>query len=260
VTAGQRTDCAVATDARGGTPAGAICVHHFIKETQLDKRQKQIIDAYLRMQRFLATYLAMLPANYAKAKEAFDQVIARLINLSVAQVDGIRQSVGETMRLAALVTDLRDDHLWPLVTTARAHAAEIPGIEKVLVMPDGSLAALYQLAQAKQIRDAARPYAETFVKFGLEPDFMEQLSAAIEKVNAAVGGRAEKVGTHIGARAGIEKELKRGRNAVVALDRYVKKALKGNTEALAEWDAAKRIQALPGGSSESAPESKPAVA
>lgn len=211
----------------------------------MDKRQKQVIEAFLRMQRFLAAYLAMLPAGYAKAKEVFDQVISRLTDLSVAQVDGMRQSVGETKRLAALVSVLRDDHLWPLVTTARAHVADIPGVDKILVMPDGGLAPLYQVAQAKQIRDAAHPYAEAFVKFGLEPDFLDQLSAAIDAVDSALGGRAAKAGTHIGARAGIEKEIKRARQAATALDRFVRKALKGNTVALAEWKAAKRVQALP---------------
>jgi hypothetical protein len=222
----------------------------------LDKRQKQVIEAFLRMQRYLAAYLAMLPANIAKVKAGFDEVIARLTDLSVAQLDGKLQSAGETKRLDALVASLRNDHLWPLVTTARAHAADIPGIDLVFRMPEGDKAPLYQLAGARQIRESARPYAEVFVKFGLEPDFMEQLSAAIDAVDAAIGGRAARTGTHIGARAGIEKELKRGRQAVSALDRYVRKALKGNTVALAEWRAAKRIQALPTGKSESESESE----
>ncbi len=210
----------------------------------MDKRQKQVVDAFLRMQRFLATYLAMLPANYARVKEGFDEVISRLTDLSVAQLDGKRQRAGESKRLEALLASLRNDHLWPLVTTARMHVAEIPGIDEVLRMPDASMPPLFQLAAARQLRDAARPYADAFVKFGLESDFMEQLIAAIDAVAAANGGRAERTGTHIGARAGIEKELQRGRKAVAALDRYVRKALKGNTVALAEWHAAKRVQAI----------------
>lgn len=222
----------------------------------MDKRQKQIIDAFLRMQRFLATYLAMLPANYARVKEAFDELVSRLTDLSVAQLDGKRQRAGESKRLEALVTSLREDHLWPLVTTARIHADEIPGIDEVLQVPDGSMPPLFQLAAARQLRNAARPYADTFVKFGLEPDFMEQLTAAIDAVAAANGGRAERTGTHIGARAGIEQELLRGRKTVAALDRYVRKALKGNAVALAEWRAAKRVQAVPTTQSESESESE----
>jgi hypothetical protein len=211
----------------------------------LDKRQKQVIEAFLRMQRFLAAYVAMLPANYARAKGVFDEVIARLTDLSVAQLEGMRQSAGEAKKLEALIASLRDDHLWPLVTTARMHAAEIPGIDQVLKVPGAAAAPLFQIAAAKQLREAARPYAEKFVTFGLEPDFMEQLTAAIDAADAALSGRAVKTGTHVGARAGIEKELQRGRQAVSALDRYVRKALKGNTVALAEWQAAKRIKAIP---------------
>lgn len=213
----------------------------------MDKRQKQAIDAYRRVQRFLVSNPVLSPASYAKPKEMLDGVIARLTELSVAQVDGKRESVAETQRLASLVRKLRDRHLKPLVALARAHIADKEGIEKVLKLPNGALAPLYQLAEARQMRDAARRYATEFVKFGRPEDFIEQLSAAIDAVENALGGRAAQAGTHIGARAAIEAELRLGRQVVEVLDTIVNVAFEDDVKSLAAWRAAKRIQALPGG-------------
>jgi hypothetical protein len=51
----------------------------------------------------------------------------------------------------------------------------------------------------------------------------------------------------VGARAGLAKEIKRGRRAVDVLDTIVKAAFRDDSNVLAEWRSAKRIRALPSG-------------
>lgn len=109
------------------------------------------------------------------------------------------------------------------------------------------------------MRAAAAQYAPRFIESGRPDDFLAQLDAATEALRQSLLGRARNVGTHVGAKAGLVKEIRRGRKAVQLIDTCVRSAFAGKSDLLAKWRTAKRIQLVTGGPTTSAAASAASV-
>ena len=213
----------------------------------MQARQKQVVEAYERVQDFLAANPAPAGTSYGAPKELLDEVVKRLTEHRTDQVAGGRLRRGETKRTKALRASLRDLHLSPISKIARATLADAPGIEKALRMPAPQLSATKLIDEAKGMRDAAARYADVFVRNGRPEDFLARLDAAAEELRQSVLGKARYAGRRVGARAGLGQEIQRGRSAVQMLDAIVTTAFAQNMEVRAKWRIAKRIQGVPGG-------------
>jgi hypothetical protein len=213
------------------------------------KRQQQSIEAYQRVQAFLNEHPPSESPQYAKLKERFDGVVERLLEHLVNQVHGKRMRHGEVTNQAAVIRRLREEHLAIIAHIARANLASAPGIEKALHMPDYYLGPLKLVAEARAIRSAAELYEDQFVqRWGLPEDFLEQLDSAVNAVEQSLFAKSRELGRQVGATAGIEMELRRGRSLIEIIDTIVRDAFRGNAELMAKWRSAKRVRALPGGS------------
>ncbi|MEX2178199.1 MAG: hypothetical protein WD801_05785 [Gemmatimonadaceae bacterium] len=212
----------------------------------MQARQKQIVEAYQRVQDFLAEYPIPDPGRYGKPKELLDAVVERLTGHTGDQVAGGRLSRAESLRKNALARTLREQHLRPISKIAKAVLRDAPGIQRALKMPSPNLMPTRLIAEALAMKQAVELYSPTFVENGRPADFLEQLDAAIGRLRASLLGRARYVGQKVGARAGLAQEIQRGRTAVDLLDAMVTTAFFGEAEVLARWRAAKRIQGLPG--------------
>ena len=224
--------------------------------------QKQLIEAYQRVQAFLGANPAPDPASYAEPKRVLDEVVAELMDHSSAQVSGQQSSQAEKRRQDAAMRTLRDRHMRPIVRVARFAIQLDPGIEQDLRMPTSTLGVVKLLSAAKTMREKAAPYKEVFVKNGLPADFLERFVEAESAVARATVNRGTNVGKHVGARAGLTDQLKRGRRAVDALDAIVLNAFADKPVVLAAWRVAKRVKALPGGgriTTSDSPATPPAV-
>lgn len=206
---------------------------------------KKQIDALQRVQVFLGARPVAAPASYAEPKEILDDVIAKLRDYATSQVSGQRLSQAEKEKQEELVRRLRERHLRPIAAIAKATLSQSPGIGRALRMPAGNLGVFGLLSAARSIRTSIALYEPVFVRNGRPADFLEQLDAAIAALGESVDGRGGYVRRHVGAKAGIQKELKRGRRAVEMLDSIVRVAFEGNDVVLAEWEIAKRVQSLP---------------
>jgi hypothetical protein len=213
----------------------------------MQARQKQVIEAYQRVQDFLAAHPAPAPASYGLPKQMLDEVVGRLTVHTTDQVAGRRLSRAETQRQKRLRAVLRELHLRPLSKVAKASLSEAPGIDKALVMPAPQLSSTKLIAEAQGMRDAVVPYQPVFVRSGRPENFVAQLDAAIEELRQSQLGRARNVGRGVGAKAGMKDEVKRGRDAVELLDAIVTTSFASNPDVLAKWRLARRIQGLPGG-------------
>lgn len=59
-------------------------------------------------------------------------------------------------------------------------------------------------------------------------------------------GKARSLGRQVGAGAGIDNEIRRGRRTVEVIDTIIQAAFRGDQNVLAKWRNARRVQALPG--------------
>ena len=187
-------------------------------------RQKQVIEAYQRVQDFLAANPAPPPASYGAPKKLLDEVIAKLTGHSTDQVAGGRLSRAETQRQKQLRKTLRELHLMPIAKIAKATLRDAAGIEKALKMPDPRMPTTKLIAEANGIVDAVTQYAPTFVTNGRPENFLAQLKGAIEELRLSTLGRARNVGRKVGARAGLGDQIQRGRDAVEMLDAIAPRA------------------------------------
>jgi hypothetical protein len=218
----------------------------------VEGRQKQVIEAYQRVQDFLAAHPVPPPWSYGLPKALLDDVVERLSDHSTDQVAGRRLSRAETQRQKALRKTLRELHLRPISKIAKVSLAEAPGIQKALVMPAPQLSTTKLISEAKGMRDAVAGYTPVFVRNGRPEDFVEALDAAIEELRQSQLGRARNVGKGVGAKAGLTDEIRRGRQAVEMVDAIVTTAFASNGDVLARWRIARRVQGLPGGGGVSA--------
>lgn len=228
--------------------------------------QKQAIEAYQRVQDFLALHPPPETPGYIVQKKILDDVVTSLTDHSANQVVGLRLGRAEVPRQRELRRVLREEHLAPIAQIARTTLAEAPGIEKALRMPPYNLASMKLVAEAIAMRNAVEPYEKQFVEAGRPEGFLGQVDAAIEALRQSVLGKARHLGRQVGAGAGLQKDIRRGRRSVELMDAIVKAAFRGNQDVLAEWRVARRIRALPGAaqpassSVDGAPVSSPVLA
>ena len=225
----------------------------------MERRQKQVIEMYQRVQDFLGANPPPTSAGYTIQKQALDGVVAKLTGHSTDQATGKRLTRAEFTRQRALRRRIREEHLGPIAKIARATLSDVPGIEKALRMPAENLSTGKLLQEASAVRAAASKYAPVFIESGRPEDFLTTLDSACEELRVSVLERARGVGQHVGAKAGMEKEIKRGRKAVDLLDTIVTSAFAGRLDILAKWRVAKRLRAVPSSSVASVDSAAPTV-
>ena len=113
-------------------------------------------------------------------------------------------------------------------------------------MPPASLGVTKLLQACDGRIVVARPFEATFIANGLPVDFLARFTAVRDELEGMLGDRAALVGTHVGARAGLQVQIRRGRSAIDRLDAVVRAAFDGDVETLAKWRAAKRVHQLSG--------------
>ena len=207
-------------------------------------KQKQAIEMFLRVHDFLGANPPPTSQGYTVQKTTLDDIVSKLTDHSTDQQAGRRLSRAETQRQKALRRKLREEHLGPIAQIARAMLSDAPGIEKALKLPSDSLSILKLVAEANAMRQSIALYAPVFVDAGRPDNFLEQLDAIIEELRDSLLGKARSVGTHVGAKAGLEKEIRRGRRAVQVIDTIVRASFRGKSDTLATWRAAKRIRQI----------------
>jgi hypothetical protein len=190
------------------------------------------------------------PATYAGQRDVLADVIARISDHSSAQVYGTQVARAERSKQKALLRTLYEKHMRPIVAIGKAEMADEPGIQDALRIPPLSVGPLKLLAAAAALRDAVALYQPRFVRNGRPADFVDQLKAAMDAVEKSMGDHANNVGNRVGARKGIQMELRRGRGALAVLDSIVRASFAGNSVVLARWRIAKRVRGLPSGGPE----------
>ncbi|MBK7905113.1 MAG: hypothetical protein IPJ78_00955 [Gemmatimonadetes bacterium] len=210
--------------------------------------QKQLIESFVRVRSFLEAHPVSGPLSYAGVRETLDDVVRRLREHAGAQLTGRDLSRNEVQRQRQMVRDLVDRHMRPIVAIAQSQvdtgssvllpaALRLPrlnrGITRILQECDGMI-------------EAVRPFEATFIAEGLPADFLARFAAARNALEAVLGGRQLQVGVHVGARAGLAVQARRGRAAVRRLDSIVRASFTDEMT-LAAWRSAKRVQRSRGG-------------
>ena len=212
----------------------------------MERRHKQLLESFERVKDFLqANTPAGASASFVAKVEELVAFVARLNALLSDQVTGRKESRDDTQRTKLAAKTLRTRHLRPISLIARGLLNLDPAARKSFAMPNGQLAPMKLVGEAQAFRLAAEKHAQLMIENGRPADFLARLDAAIEALRDSVMNRASNVGLHVGAKAGLAQELRRGRGLMQVLDALVGDTFANDAEVLARWRVAKRVKALP---------------
>ena len=222
-------------------------------------RQKQLLETFVRVQAFAAAHPVTGPLSYGTAPETLGEVVPRIREHASMQLTGRARSRAERHVQAKLVKQLLVRHMRPIAAIARAQfGSDINERMPVAIqMPPAGLGVTKVLQACDSMITAARPFEAVFIANGLPADFLARCIAVRDGIEGMLSDRAAMVGAHVGARAGLAVEIRRGRNAVDRIDAVVKAAFDGDEETLAKWRVAKRVHQIPGPSAERGVEAVP---
>ncbi len=211
--------------------------------------QKQVLESFVRVRAFLEAHPATGPLRYADAPATLDDALRRIRAYAGLQVSGRALSRAELRRQAQLIRRLRDRHMRPIVTIARAQIEPESDVRlpAALRLPRASWRVTKVLQASDGMLGAAQPFEAVFIAQGLPVDFLARFRQARDELERVVSVRAVLIGTHVGARAGLPVQFRRARRAVDRLDAVVRVAFEGDEAVLATWGAAKRVHRRPGG-------------
>ena len=212
-------------------------------------KQKQVLESFVRVRTFLDDHPATGWLTYRGARETLHEVLQRASAHAGTQLSGSALHRGESRHQRQLMVRMRDRHMRPIVTIARAQIEPDSDVRMpvALRLPMCRLGVTMFLHACEGMMEVAERFEEALIAHGLPSDFLARFRAAREELDRTRTRRAEHTSSHVGARVGLAVELRRGRRAVDRLDAVVRVAFEGDEGVLAVWRSAKRVRQLPGG-------------
>lgn len=218
-------------------------------------KQKQVLESFVRVRTFLEDHPATGWLTYRGARETLLEVLQRAFAHAGTQLSGSALHRGESRHQRQLMLRMRDRHMRPIVTIARAQIEPNSDVRMpvALRLPKCRLGVTMFLHACDGMMEIAERFEAALVELGLPSDFLARFREARDELDLTRTRRAEHTSSHVGARVGLDVALRRGRRAVDRLDAVVRVAFEGDEAVLAEWRSAKRVRQLPGGRNTQAP-------
>lgn len=206
--------------------------------------QKQTFESFVRIRTFLDAHPAAGPLTYRSALAMFDDALRKF------RAHATARSASGALRRAAereqreLSVQLRDRHMRPLVTIARAQVGtgSATSLSSAFRLPNVKTPITRLLQAADGMLDVARQFEPMLIEQGLPEDFLAQFAGARDALQETTARRATIASELVAARTGLAVELRRARLAVARLDAVVRVAFEGDEKVLAAWSAMKRVQ------------------
>ena len=123
---------------------------------------------------------------------------------------------------------------------ARSMGRENPEIAAKFTMPY-SLGDRDVVGRACGFVQNAEAMKDDFLAYELEPDFIEQLKAAIKRFEDSIATHAEAKATQANATASVEDTIETAMDAVCQLDGIIPNKFRKSYPVLREWESARRV-------------------
>jgi len=197
-----------------------------------------------RVRDFGAAHPDLFPATSLGGElfAAVNGVVDDVNGFGVASATGDNSARGQTVAKTRARGALHAAML-ALCRTARAAAAEIPGLEAKFRMPRTRVDQR-SIPLARAMAQEATPYVDRLVAHGLAPTFPADLTAAADAFATTIQDHAAATEARASATMGIAKAIAKGIAVARRLDTIVKNQLAGNPQLLAAWRAARHISQL----------------
>lgn len=211
----------------------------------MNDRENRKFQMFLRVQEFFMAHLS----DFAAASLArllfgkLSDIIAEIEGHSASEASGVGLARQGTTTRGQAIDALRED-LDAISRTATTMANEVPGIEDKFRLPRNR-GVQHLLSAARAFLIDATPLKDDFIKRELPANFLEDLQANIDGLEAAISRQASGVGNHVAAGAAIDDAIDRGSELVRNLDAIVRNKYANNPAVLAEWTSASHTERNP---------------
>jgi hypothetical protein len=212
---------------------------------RMQRTQRQVRQALKGVQGFMNANDAVLgTVNATGARKRLDGVVRKLDTLGGDQ-DEIRYGRrGEQEQLRRLRHRLVKDWLSTMTLIGRGQKtiAELKGLR----LPQNGIDTPRFVAAARAIVSAAADHAEVFIAEAFPPDFVQQVTIAIDEVESASLMYKSGKEQRMGATAGLKATVSEGLRNLRVIDSLVTPKLENDPVLLATWRAVVRAATAAG--------------
>jgi len=211
----------------------------------MNDKERRIYQKFVRCQDFGNAHATDFAAGSLAAQTwaALGGVVAEIDGHSTNEVSARGDARQGTESRAQGRAALRED-LEAIRRTARVMARDVPGInEKFRVPRNNNDQELLNAARAF-LADAT-PLKAQFIAHEMPADFLEDLQAGIDAIQAAISNQSSGVGSHVAAGAALDDAFARGLELVRTLDVIVRNKYANNAAVLAAWTSASHTERSP---------------
>ena len=208
----------------------------------MDDKERSCNEMFQRVEDFGTARAADFP-NGSLGKELLALVSAAIADFdthSSAQLSGKNEARRSTSSKDGARTALRTD-LDEISRTARAMAFEVEGLDEKFRLPrylnDQKLS-----ETARAFATDAIPFKDTFIRYELPADFLEDLAADIADFAAASQSQNAGLENQVTATVAVDTAREQGMNAVRRLDAIVRNKYRNDAATLAAWERARHIE------------------
>lgn len=199
-------------------------------------------EMFTRVLNFAAERPDSFPADTVGREmlSVLEDVISNVNEAITSQTSGLSYVQRASAERMGAREALRE-RLQAMTRTARAMALDTPGLENLFRLPrKASDSALLQAARAF-VADGLS-YREQFIRYGMEPTFIEDLQGEIADMERAMSGQNTGRDSHVVATATVEMMVERGLNAVRRLDAVVRNKFRDVPAILVAWESARHVE------------------
>lgn len=211
----------------------------------MNDKESRNYQKFVRVRDFGSAHVTDFTAN-SLARQTFagiGAVVTEVESLSADEASARGDARQGTETRAQARASLRD-HMEAISRTARVLADDVPGLNEKFRVPRN--------ANDQELMDAARvflanatPLKEQFIAHEMPADFLEELQADIDAMQAAINSQSSGLGDHVAANAGLDDAMDRGNDLCRKADVIVRNKYANNPAVLAEWTSASHTERGP---------------
>ena len=212
----------------------------------MNQKQQRRFDAFLRSQEFLDSNAGIVGTLATSAgRKELDVAVTALAGHADVQGSANLRMAGQISNERALEAAIRNEHMKPIATFARARLRGAPDFA-TLTRRVETLHGPRLVRAAAAMATAAEPYVAAFPAGGLPPETLAQLGAAADALQEAITHRGSSRVRRVQATKAVEQQISIGRDATNVLHAIISKQFANDPTFLAGWNAARRVGAKKG--------------
>ena len=200
-----------------------------------------VLNALRSMEQMLEVAVAAGTGfGFWNARRRLNGAAAALVALSETQDHHARRVRALSPRVRELYTELRSDHLRPIVEIAKRKLAPGTGCG-VLAMPRRGVCATELVLAARVMGHAIAPHSRACVALGGQADFIARLDVAAGALEEAEYARRRAISGRRQATAALSAEERQGRSVIKVVDALVRPRIRSDAVLLARWKEVTKI-------------------